>query len=72
MPSTRNAYYHRVRDLICHTNDVELAVRLGVHRSTAKSWLQRGQCEVLTADVLDVGIDELRAEAPCVGVGEQA
>ena len=62
MPSARNAYDHRLRELICYTNDVELAVRLGVHRSTAKSWLQRGPRDVLTADVLDVGIDELRAK----------
>lgn len=62
MPSTRNAYDHRLRDLICQTSDVELAVRLGVPRSTAKSWLRRGPRDVLTANVLDVGIDELRAK----------
>lgn len=72
MPSTRNAYDHRLRELICHTNDVELAVHLGVHRSTAKNWLQRGPRDVLTADVLDVGMDELRAKVLYLNQKNQA
>jgi hypothetical protein len=61
MSSTRNAYDHRLRDLVYHTRDVELAVRLGVPRSTAKSWVQRGPNAVVIADVLDASVDELRA-----------
>jgi hypothetical protein len=62
MLSARKAYDHRLRDLICQTRDIELAVRLGVPRATAKSWLQRGRRDVFTADLLDAGIGKLRAK----------
>jgi hypothetical protein len=56
----RNAYDHRLRELICRTRDLELADHLGVPRSTAKSWLRRGPASVVTVDVLDDDADRVR------------
>ncbi len=60
MPCQRNAYDHRLRDLVCRTRDLDLAMRLGVTRSTAKSWLRRGSRSVVTVDVLDDDAGQLR------------
>ena len=61
MPCQRSAYDHRLRELVCRTRDLGLAARLGVPRSTAKSWLRRGPREVVTAETLDLPAHELRA-----------
>ena len=44
---------HRLRELICETKDIELAVRLGVPASRARSWLRRGTREVISSSVFD-------------------
>ena len=60
MPSKRNAYDHSQRDLVCWTRDLDLAERLGVPRSTAKSWMRRGVRPVVTSTVLDDDAIHLR------------
>ena len=60
MPSERNAYDHRLRHLVCRTRDLDLAERLGVPRSTAKTWLRRGPPSVVTIGVFDDDADRLR------------
>ena len=60
MPTHRNAYDHRLRDLVCRTRDLDLAERLGVPSSTAKSWMRRGTRPVVTVEVLGGGAEELR------------
>ncbi len=60
MRSNRSAYDHRLRDLVCRTRDLDLAERLGVPRSTAKSWLRRGVRPVVTSAVLDDDASQLR------------
>ena len=59
MPSERNAYDHRLRHLVCRTRDLDLAERLGVPRSTAKTWLRRGPPSVVTIGVFDDDTDRL-------------
>jgi hypothetical protein len=56
----RNAYDHRLRELVSRTRDLDLAERLGVPRPTARSWLRRGLREVVSADVLDDDAGQLR------------
>ena len=45
---------HRLRHLIQNTGDLELAVRLGVPRSTARGWLTQSRMIVISFDVLDM------------------
>jgi hypothetical protein len=61
MSLERNAYDHRLRELPCRTRHLDLAERLGVPRSTAKSRLRRGARPVATTDVLDKDVEKLRA-----------
>ena len=56
----RNAYDHRLRNLVCRTKDLDLAARFGVPRSTARSWLRRGPQEVVRCDAFDFDAGELR------------
>jgi len=61
MRAKRNTYDHRLRELVCRTRDLDLAERLFVPRSTAKSRLRREARPVLTAEVLDNDLEELGA-----------
>jgi hypothetical protein len=60
MASHRNAYDHRLRELVCRARDLDLAGRLGVPRGTAKSWLRRGARSVVTVGALDADANQLR------------
>jgi len=55
-----NAYDHRLRELVCETKDVGLAVRMGVPVSTARSWIRRGTREVITSSVFDSDLQRLQ------------
>jgi len=58
----RRTYDHRLRELAYHAGDPGVAQRLGVPRSTARSWIRRGMPDVVTLDVLDPDAGELRAQ----------
>src|ERR1039457_3397621 len=58
----RRTYDHRLRELAYHAGDPGVAQRMGVPRSTARSWMRRGMPEVVTLDVLDSDAGELRAQ----------
>jgi transposase InsO family protein len=58
----RRRYDHRFRDLVRKTGDVELAVKKGVPRSTARDWSRLGSPKVITLDVASMSEDELRRE----------
>lgn len=58
----RRRYDHRFRDLVRTTGDVELAVRNGVPRSTARDWSRLASPKVITHDVASMSEDELRRE----------
>ncbi len=55
-------YDHRLKDLVHETGDIQLAVRRGVPRSTARGWLCRSRRNVVTLDVLEATGKELRQE----------
>lgn len=55
-------YDHRLRQLVQTTGDVELAVRHGVPRSTARGWIRRAKSEVVSIDVLDLDTVRLQRE----------
>lgn len=55
----RNAYDHRMRNLVCSTKNLDLAARFGVPRSTARSWLRRGPQEVVRCDAFESDAKEL-------------
>lgn len=64
MPSAtrlQRVYDHRLKELVYETGDIELAVRHGVPRSTARGWLHPRR-DVVTLDVLDATGKELRGE----------
>ena len=46
---TQKQYDHRLRRLIQNTGDLELAVRYGVPRSTARGWLKQFRIPVIVA-----------------------
>ena len=58
----RDAYDHRLRNLVCRTKDVDLAAQFGVPRSTARSWLRRGPQEVVRCDDFELDAEELRLQ----------
>ena len=55
-------YDHRLQALVRTTGDLELAVRHGVPRSTARGWLTRTSTEVVTLDVLELDTVRLQHE----------
>ena len=63
MPSRpcQRAYDHRIRDLVCQVRDPALFAQLGIPRSTAASWIQRGSRPVVTAELFCQDEQELRA-----------
>ena len=58
----RRAYDHRLRDLVCEERDPILFSDLGVPRSTAASWIRRGQRPVVSAEILALDIQDLQIE----------
>ena len=59
---SRQRYDHRFQDLVRETGDVELAVRNGVPRSTARGWACAATPEVVSLDLLSMSDDQLRKE----------
>lgn len=55
-------YDHRLRRLIQNTGDLDLAVRHGVPRSTARGWLKPSRTDVVSIDVLDMDAEALQRE----------
>jgi putative transposase len=62
MARTRRTYDHRLRDLVRDSDDVTIATRLGVPRSTATGWLRRTAGNVVTAEPLSIRERQLQAE----------
>ncbi len=58
----RRRYDHRFRDLVHETGDVELAVRSGVPRSTARDWSRVAAPEIVSLEVAAMAELELRKE----------
>src|SRR5664279_3080888 len=63
----RKAYDHRLRDITCEEGDPTLFRELGVPRSTAASWIRRGQRPVVSTQVLALDQLELQAEVLALG-----
>ena len=59
---TQKQYDHRLRRLIQTTGDLDLAVRHGVPRSTARGWLKQSRTDVVSIDVLDMDAEALQRE----------
>ena len=59
---TQKQYDHRPRRLIQKTGDLDLAVRYGVPRSTARGWLKQARTDVVSIDVLDMAAEALQRE----------
>ena len=59
---TQKQYDHRLRQLIQNTRDLDLAVRHGVPRSTARGWLKQSRTDVISIDVLDMDAEALQRE----------
>ena len=55
-------YDHRLRRLIQTTGDLDLAIRHGVPRSTARGWLKQSRTDVVSIDVLDMDAEALQRE----------
>ena len=58
----RRRYDHRLQQLVHDTGDVQLAVRHGVPRSTARDWTRRSANDVVSLDLASASEDELRKE----------
>jgi uncharacterized radical SAM superfamily protein len=59
---TQKQYDHRLCRLIQNTGDLDLAVRHGVPRSTARGWLKQSRTDVVSIDVLDMETEALQRE----------
>ena len=53
---------HRLRNLVQTTGDLELAIRHGVPRSTARGWRTKTTTEVVSLDVLELDTIRLQHE----------
>jgi transposase InsO family protein len=60
--SQQKVYDHRLRQLVFETGDITIALRLGVPRSTANSWLRKAPPEVITIGVLGMDVTQLQHE----------
>ena len=58
----RRRYDHRFREVVRKTGDIELAVRNGVPRSTARDWSRLASPQVITLNAASMSGDELRTE----------
>jgi putative transposase len=61
-PRRQLRYDHRLRDLVHRTGDMTIATDLGVPRSTARGWLGVAPTVVVSLDVADLTVPELRQE----------
>lgn len=61
-------YDHRLRDLVQSTGDIGLATQHGIPRSTARGWLTPARTEVVTLDVMDMSVSDLRREVVALRV----
>jgi hypothetical protein len=61
-PRTQRIYDHRLRELVQTTADVELAIRHGVPRSTARGWLTKTTTAVVSLEVLELNTVQLQHE----------
>ena len=59
---TQRRYDHRLRDLVQTTGDLELAIRHGVPRSTARGWRNKTTTEVVSLDVIELDTIRLQHE----------
>jgi len=59
---TQRRYDHRLRALVKKTGDLDLAVRHGVPRSTARGWHAKPSIEVVSLDVLEMDSIQLQHE----------
>jgi putative transposase len=59
---TQRKYDHRLSALVRTTGDIDLAVRHGVPRSTARGWLTRTKANVVTLHVVDLDAVRLQHE----------
>ena len=59
---TQRRYDHRLRDLVQTTGDLELAIRHGVPRSTARGWRTKTTTEVVSLDVIELDTIRLQHE----------
>jgi len=55
-------YDHRLRNLVHATQDMSIALDLGVPRSTAYGWTRNEPPEVVTLDDLDLNEQQLQYE----------
>ena len=65
MPTTtrfQRRYDHRLRSLVQTTGDLELAIRHGVPRSTARGWRTKTTTEVVSLDVVELDTIRLQHE----------
>lgn len=58
----QHRYDHRLRDLVHTSGNLDLALDLGVPRSTALGWLRDQPAPVVTFDVLDLDAERLKVE----------
>ena len=58
----RRRYDHRFREFVHETGDIELAVRNGVPRSTARDWSQLASPKVVTLDIASMSRQDLQRE----------
>jgi len=59
---TQRTYDHRLRHLVHSTRNIQLALDLGVPRSTARGWLRDEPADIISLEPLDRATEELRSE----------
>ena len=58
----QNRYDHRLRELVRTTRDVSYAVRCGVPRSTARSWMNAPNVELVPLNSLNIDATQVQRE----------
>jgi hypothetical protein len=58
----RQRYDHRLKKLVQESGDIQLAIREGVPRSTARSWIQLPKRHVVSCELTELTEESLRKE----------
>ena len=58
----QQVYDHRLRRLVFESGDITIALNLGVPRSTARRWLREAPLSVVSMDIHDADMAQLRLE----------
>jgi putative transposase len=69
MKSQKRVYDHRLKHAIARTGNINLFPELKIPKTTAKNWIRRGICDVVSVEAFD--LDREKLELKCIELENQ-